>query len=107
MSDWGSRTGSYESSASTTMRQCIFVNCIGKMRWAVPSPSGTCPGGTYSADESTYNGSRTTNTCWASYTVRTLPFLFALRCALASTLRQPSPSFAPSLPNPWVWPQRQ
>ena len=87
MSDWGSPAGLDESSTPTTMRRCGFADRIGKMRYALPSPSGTCPGGTYSADESTCNGSGTTNTCWASYTIHTLPFLFALLYALASTLR--------------------
>ena len=64
--NWGSPAGSAEYSASTTMRRCNLVGRIGKMRWALPSASGTGLCGTYSADESVYDGSGTTNTCWVS-----------------------------------------
>ena len=67
---------------------CNFSDRIGKIRWAVPSALGTCPGSTYSAYQSTCKGSGTTNACWASCTLRTLPVLFALLCALASALRR-------------------
>ena len=55
--------GSHESCASTTMRRGSFANRIGKMRCALPSPTRTCRGGTYSMDQSTSDGSGTTNTC--------------------------------------------
>ena len=61
-----------------------LANCSGR---ALPSASGTCPGGTYSAVESTCKGSGTTDTCWVSCTVHPLPILSALLCALASALR--------------------
>ena len=86
MSDWGSPQ-SRTNPVHQLQCQCSFADRIGKMRCALPSPSSTCPGGTYSADESTCDGLGTTNTSWASCTVHTLPFLFTLLCALASALR--------------------
>ena len=43
------------------MRRCSLGDRIGKICYALPSPWGTCPGGTYSADESTNDGSGTIN----------------------------------------------
>ena len=54
------------------------LTALAKMRYAMPSPSGTCPGGTYYAHKCTCDRSGTTNTCWAFCTVHSLPFLFAL-----------------------------